>query len=359
MTIRAAPIAAMLAAFLAISAPALAQSDPVKASIGSVDLKDFAFHDGKRLPEVKIGYRTLGEPHRNARGEIDNAVMILHGTGGNGGNFLTPDLAKALFSAGAPFDQGKYYVILPDAVGHGASARPSDGLRMAFPAYDYADMVEAQKRMLAEKLGVTKLKAILGMSMGGMVTFQWATTYPDFAEKFIPMGCYPVEIGGQNRMSRKLQIDAIKGDPGWNGGNYTAQPLGGLRTATGIAIMMGASPLNLFTTQPTRVIADKALDEAIAGRLDGADANDLIYQVDASRNYNPWDKLARIKAPLLWINFADDQVNPASLDIAPEALKRMPNAHFVLIPASKDTRGHGTLFMPQYWLSHVARFMAQ
>jgi homoserine O-acetyltransferase len=333
-----------------------AQPAPVT---GSFVLKDFAFHDGKRLPELKIAYRTLGQPHRNAGGEIDNAVMILHGTGGNGSNFLTPDLSKALFGPGAPFDKDRNYVILPDAIGHGASSRPSNGLRMGFPAYDYADMVEAQKRMLTEQLGVKKLKVIMGMSMGGMVTFQWATTYPDFAEKFIPMGCYPVEIAGQNRMQRKLQLDAIRGDPGWNGGNYAAQPLGGLRTATGIAILMGASPLNLYTTQPTRDIADKALDQAISDRVEGADANDLLYQVDASRNYNPWDKLARIKAPLLWINFADDQVNPASLDIAPAAVKRMPNAHFVLIPASKDTRGHGTLFMPQYWLEHVARFMAQ
>lgn len=358
MTIRAAVVAALIAAMLVLSAPAAAQVDKVTASGGSLMLKDFVFHDGKSLPELKVAYRTLGEPHRDARGKIDNAVMILHGTGGNGGNFLAPNMDKALFGPGAPFDKDKYYIILPDAVGHGASAKPSDGLRMGFPAYDYADMVEAQKRMLAEKFGVTKLKAIMGMSMGGMVTFQWATTYPEFAEKFIPMGCYPVEIGGQNRISRKLQIDAIKGDPGWNGGNYTAQPLGGLRTAIGIAIMMGASPLNLYTTQPTREIADKALDEATSARLDGADANDLLYQVDASRNYNPWGKLARIKAPLLWINFADDQVNPASLDIAPEALKRMPNAHFVLVPASKETRGHGTLFMPQYWLTHVARFMA-
>ncbi len=210
--------------------------------------RDFVFHDGKRLPELKVAYRTLGQPHRDAGGEIDNAVMILHGTGGNGGNFLTPDLGKALFGPGAPFDKDRYYVILPDAIGHGGSSRPSDGLRMGFPAYDYADMVEAQKRMLTEQLGVKKLKAILGMSMGGMVTFQWATTYPDFAETFIPMGCYPVEIAGQNRMQRKLQLDAIKGDPGWNGGNYAAQPLGGLRTATGIAILMGASPLNLHTT---------------------------------------------------------------------------------------------------------------
>jgi homoserine O-acetyltransferase/O-succinyltransferase len=160
-------------------------------------------------------------------------------------------------------------------------------------------------------------------------------------------------------VQRNLQLDAIRGDPSWKGGNYTAQPLGGLRTATGIALLMGGSPLYLYTTQPTRDIADKALDQAISDRLEGADANDLLYQIDASRNYNPWDKLARIKAPLLWINFADDQVNPASLDIAPGALRRMPNGRFVLIPASKETRGHGTLFLPQFWLEHVARFMAR
>jgi homoserine O-acetyltransferase len=354
MSIRMAAVAIMLI----IYAPAAAQGDRIGVTADSVALRNFVFHDGARLPELRLAYQTLGQPHRNAKGEIDNAVMLIHGTGSNGSAFLAPDLAKVLFGPGAPFDKDRYYVILPDAIGHGASSRPSNGLRMAFPAYDYADMVEAQKRMLTEKLGVTKLKAILGMSMGGMVTFQWATTYPDFAEKFIPMGCYPVEIGGQNRMQRKLQIDAIKGDPAWNGGNYATQPLGGLRMATGIAILMGGSPLNLHATLPTRETADKALDTAVSDRLNGADANDLLYQVDASRDYNPWDRLERIKAPLLWINFADDQVNPVSLDIAPNALKRMPSARFVLIPASKATRGHGTLFMPQYWIEHVARFMA-
>jgi len=350
--------AAIGAALLLAGVAASAQSDPVKASEGAFVLRDFTFHDGKRLPELKLAYRTLGAPHRNAAGEIDNAVMVLHGTGGSGSNFLSPAMSKALFAPGAPLDQSRYFVILPDAIGHGESSRPSDGLRMAFPAYDYADMVGAQKRLLTDKLGIRKLKLIIGMSMGGMLTFQWATTYPDFAEKFVPMGCYPVEIAGQNRMTRKLEIDAIEGDPVWNGGNYKTQPLAGLRTSAGISMLMGGSPLNLYATLPTRDAADKALETGIADRVDGTDANDLIYQIDASSDYNPWDKLDRIKAPLLWINFADDQVNPASLDVAPEALKRMPNARFVLIAASKDTHGHGTLFMPQHWVDRLAAFMA-
>jgi homoserine O-acetyltransferase len=353
-------IAAVAAvAALVMSAPGAAQGSEAAAQSGTLIVRDFAFHDGSKLPELRLAWTTIGQPHRDAQGEIDNAVMILHGTGGTGASFLAGDMGKALFGPGAPFDKARFYVILPDAIGHGGSSRPSDGLRMAFPAYDYADMVEGQKRMLAQ-LGVGKLQAIMGMSMGGMVTFQWATSYPDMAEKFIPIGAYPVEVAGQNRMQRKLTIDAIKADPAWNGGNYTSPPLAGLRTATSIQMLMSGSPLSLQTLYPTRAAADRFVEESMAASLaSGRDANDAIYQTDASRTYNPWDRLDRVTAPLLWINFADDLINPVSLDIAGKAVARMPRARFVLVPANESTRGHGTLFQPDHWIEEVRRFMAK
>ncbi len=352
---------AIAATLMAVAAPGAArQSDQATVSGGSVPIPNFTFSDGSKLAELKISYTAIGKPHRNEKGEIDNAVLLLHGTGGKAGNFLAPGLDKALFGPGAPFDQARYYVIMPDAIGHGSSAKPSDGLRMTFPHYDYADMVEAQHRLLTEYRDIRKLKAIVGMSMGCMVTFQWATTYPGFAEKFVPMACYPVEIAGQNRMQRKLSVDAIKTDPAWRNGNYETQPLTGLRAATSIAMLMSSSPLNLQTSYPTRAAADKYVDESIAGSLAGdRDANDAIYQIDASRTYNPWDKLGRIHGKLLWVNFADDLVNPVSLGIVDKALARMPTARFVLIPASEKTRGHGTLFQPEYWGDVVAKFLAE
>jgi homoserine O-acetyltransferase len=356
---RAVFAAACTLAALVMSAPGSAQGNDPSVRSGAFSVPDFAFHDGSKLAAITLAYTTAGEAHRDARGEIDNAVMLLHGTGGTGASFLAGEMGKALFGPGAPFDKSRHYVILPDAIGHGASSKPSDGLRMAFPAYDLADMVEAQRLMLA-RLGVKKLKAIMGMSMGGMLTFQWATTYPDMAGKFIPIGAYPVEVAGQNRMQRKLAIDAIKADPAWNGGNYTAPPLAGLRTATSIQMLMSGSPLNLQTSYPTRAAADRFVEQSMAASLAAdRDANDVIYQTDASRSYNPWDRLDRITAPLLWINFADDLVNPVSLGLADKALAKMPNARFVLVPASEQTRGHGTLFQPAYWIGEVARFIAE
>lgn len=348
----------------AIAAVALAMSTPASADFnlqsGTTILQDFDFHDGSQLAELNVHYRTLGTPHRNGAGEIDNAILLLHGTGGNGGNFLLQPLADGLFGPGKPLDTERYYVIIPDQIGHGATAKPSDGMRMAFPAYDYSDMVEAQKALLTETLGIRKLKAVIGMSMGGMMTFQWATTYPDFAGKFVPMGCYPIEIAGQNRLQRKMIIDAIKGDPAWDGGNYTTQPVAGMRGATSIQMLMASGALYLQTNYPTREAADKFAEEMMAASLaSGRDANDAIYQTDASRNYNPWDKLDRIKAPVLWINFADDLLNPPELGVADKAVARMPNARFILVPGSEKTRGHGTLNQPEYWGEEVTRFLAE
>lgn len=353
---------ALLALLVALSpmaaqaqAPSQSQNQPVS---GSYVARDFRFAGGGTLKELRLAYRTLGTPRRNAQGEIDNAVLLIHGTGGTGAQYLAPALADALFGPGRPLDAGRYYLVLPDAIGHGDSSKPSDGLRMAFPAYDYADMVEAQHRLLTEHLGVRHLRAVLGYSMGGMVTFQWAVTHPDFADGFVPLGCYPIEVAGQNRMLRKLQIDAIKRDPAWQRGRYRSQPITGLRQAMGLVLLSSGSALDRQTQAPTRAAADAFLESSLVAMTAGRDANDLIYQIGASASYDPWDGLERIGKPVLWINAADDQINPVSLDIAPAALSRMPQAQFLLIPASKDTRGHGTLLQPQYWADRLGQFLA-
>jgi homoserine O-acetyltransferase len=347
---------ALLALFL-ILCPIAAHAlpDPVE---GSFTIRNFTFADGERLPALRIAYRTLGTPHRNAAGEIDTAALLMHGTSVSGAAFLAPAFADALFGPGKPLDVARWYIILPDAIGHGGSSKPSDGLRMAFPRYDYADMVAAQRRLATEHLGIKRLKLVMGTSMGGMETFLWATAHPGSARAFVPVACYPVAIAGQNRMARKLQIDAIKTDPAWQEGNYTAQPMAGLRMAGGIAMLFNGSPAAMQAQWPTRAAAEQQLAESLTALSTGRDANDAIYQIDASRSYDPWSGLPRVADPLLWINFADDLVNPVSLDIAPSALKRMTGARFHLVPASAETRGHLTLLLPGLWAEALGTFLA-
>ena len=304
--------------------------------------------------------RTLGTPHRGAGGAIDNAVMILHGTGGTGATFLGPMFAGELFGPGQPLDITHYYVIIPDNLGHGLSSKPSDGLRMKFPKYDYADMVLAEKRMLTEGLGVNRLELILGTSMGCMQSFVWGTTYPGFARRLAPFACNAVEIAGRNRMWRKMSIDAIEADPAWNGGNYTIPPAAGLRTATDLTIIAGANPLALQVKYPTRLEAEAALDQTFA-RITARDndANDQIYQLDASRTYNPAALLARITVPVLWVNSADDFINPPELGLAQQQVKEMPRARFLLIPQTPDTKGHGTHTWAKFWKADLAKLLAE
>ncbi|WP_066781863.1 alpha/beta fold hydrolase [Sphingomonas sp. CCH5-D11] len=323
---------------------------------GDVILPSFRFNTGETM-DVRIHYTTLGSPRRGADGRIDNAVMVLHGTGGSGKQFLSPQFADELYGPGQPFDIRTHYVILPDNIGHGASSKPSDGKRMAFPKYDYNDMVAAQKAML-EKLGVTRLNVILGTSMGCMHAFVWGETFPGFAERLAPFACLPVPIAGMNRMWRKLLIDAIQADPAWNGGNYTSQPEQGLRTAASLSIIAGSNPLALQTQYPTRAAAETFLAQAFARNSAGRDANDYIYQVDASRNYDPSPALEKIKVPVLWINSEDDFINPAGYGITEPAAKRMPRATFRLIKATPETKGHGTHTWAKFWKADLARLMA-
>jgi homoserine O-acetyltransferase/O-succinyltransferase len=348
----------LVALFLALFSPLVHAAPTGKES--NIALKDFRFSTGETLPEVRMHVTTLGEPHRNAIGEIDNAVMILHGTGGSGKQFYRPQFADDLFGPGQVLDIRKYYVILPDNLGHGQSSKPSDGMRMAFPKYDYADMVTAQYRLLTEGLGVKSLQLILGTSMGCMHAFVWGTTYPGFAKRLAPFACNATEIAGRNRMWRKMSIDAIKADPAWKDGNYTAPPESGLRTARYLSMIAGANPVALQDLHPTRQKAEDFLASNYAARAkDDVDANDQIYQLDSSRSYNPAPLLEKITVPVLWINSADDFINPPGLALAQGMAKRMPRARFILIPESKETKGHGTHTWAKFWKADLAKLMAK
>lgn len=350
-------IIATLAALSAFVTPTIAQVKDAKEA--DAVFGGFAFTSGEKLPELKIHYTTLGTPARANDGSVTNAVMILHGTGGTGQQFFQPQFASELFGPGQVLDTAKYFIILPDNIGHGKSSKPSDGLRMAFPAYDYDDMVAAQYRLVTEKLGVKKLKLILGTSMGCMHGFVWATKYPQAVEKLAPFACLPIEIAGQNRMWRKLSIDAIKADPAWNKGNYTSPPLAGLRTAASLSMVAGANPLSMQAQYSTRQLSEQFTDEAFTRIVTRNDANDIIYQLDSSRTYNPWPLLETIKTPMLWINSADDFINPSAYGITEKAVKRMPTARFILIPASLETKGHGTHTWARFWKDDLAKLLAQ
>ena len=332
------------------------QAWPIKE--GDVVLKDFAFRSGESLPELRMHYTTFGQPHRNAAGVIDNAVMVLHGTGGTGQQFLRPQFADELYGPGQPLDIRKYWIILPDNIGHGKSSKPSDGLRMKFPKYDYDDMVAAQHAML-ERMGVTQLRLIMGTSMGCMHAFVWGETYPDFAKALMPLACEPIEIAGLNRMWRQLAIDGIEQDPAWNGGNYAAEPMSGLRAAQNLLFVAGSAPLFYQSQYPTRAAASEFAEQSVSNALKSLDANDLIYQLDSSRNYNPWPKLEKISALVMWINSADDFINPRNFPMPQQAVKRMKNAEFRLIPESAETHGHGTHTWAKFWKADLSALLAR
>ena len=353
----------LIAALALIVAPA-AHAQPVNWAAGAqerdITLKDFRFADGESLPQVRMHVTTLGTPHRDRQGAIVNAVMVLHGTGGDGHQFFRPQFADELYGPGQPLDIATHYVILPDNIGHGKSSKPSDGMRMGFPKYDYADMVEAQRRMLTEGLGVTKLQLILGTSMGCMHAFVWGEAHPGFARRLAPFACNAVELAGRNRVWRKMSIDAIEADPLWNGGNYTAQPAQGLRTMRDLSLIAGGSPLPWQFFQPTRAKAEAFLAQSeTAYAATANDANDTTYQLDASRNYDPSGALEKITVPVLWINSADDFINPPELGLAEKLVKRMPRARFALIPASAETKGHGTHTWAKFWKADLAKLLAE
>ena len=328
-------------------------------SEGDFVVRDFRFKSGEALPELRLHYTTLGKPRRDARGAVTNAVMILHGTGGSGAQFLRPQFRDVLFTPGGLLDPARYFIILPDGVGHGKSSKPSDGLRARFPSYDYDDMVAAQHALLTRGLGVQRLRLLAGTSMGCMHAFVWAETHPDFAEAMLPLACQPAPIAGRNRVWRKMAMEAIRSDPAWNGGDYREQPLAGLRTAEDLLILVGAAPIVLQAAAPTREAADRWLEERFTGAIAELDANDLLYQLDASRNYDPSPALERINAPLTLVNSADDFINPPELGIAEREISRIRNGRYVLIPASEQTRGHGTHTWAALWKEHLQELLAR
>jgi homoserine O-acetyltransferase len=348
------------AAALIAAAPAAAQSAYAdRLNEKQVTLRDFRFRSGERLAELRMHVATLGKPRRDRSGQISNAVMVLHGTGGTGRQFLQPQFAEELFGPGQPLDISRYYVILPDNIGHGKSSKPSDGMRMRFPKYDYDDMVEAQRRMLVEGLGVRRLRLLMGTSMGCMHGFVWAQTHPEFARAMMPMACLPTEIAGHNRMWRKAAVEGIRSDPVWAGGDYRTQPLQGLRTAVSILQVAGFAPLYLQKAYPTRDAADAYIVERIARDIPTRDANDLIYQLEASRTYYPWPRLESIRVPMTWVNSADDFINPSEYGIAEDAARRMPTARYILIRATSDTRGHGTHTWAKFWRQDLIDLLAR
>ena len=350
----------MLSLLLALAtqtATPIAKSWPIHEQ--DVILSDFRFHDGETLPQLRMHVATLGSPHHNQAGQIDNAVMVLHGTGGTGKQFLSPQFADELYGPGQPLDINRYYVVLPDNIGHGGSSKPSDGMRMHFPKYDYDDMVEAQYRMLTEGLGIHHMRLIMGTSMGCMHSFTWGETHPDFMSALMPLACEPIEIAGLNRMWRQLAISSIEADPEWQNGNYLSEPLSGMRGAENLLFVAGSAPLYYQAHYPTREAASLYADQRVAEGIKHFDANDLIYQLDSSRNYNPWPKLERIKVPLTWVNSADDFINPRNFTYSAEALKHIPLARFRLIAETPETHGHGTHTWAKFWKNDLSALLAR
>jgi homoserine O-acetyltransferase len=324
---------------------------------GDFVIKDFKFQSGESLPEMKLHYVTIGQPVKNGSGIVTNAVIVLHGTGGNNKQFLNERFAGVLFKKGGLLDAEKYFIVIPDNIGHGDSSKPSDGLRAKFPHYGYHDMVTAQYRLLNEKLGVNHLRLVMGTSMGGMHSWLWGEMYPDFMDALMPLASLPIEISGRNRFFRRMIIDPIKNDPDWQNGEYKTQPVRGLTAAIYTLIMMGSAPLQMQKQAPNKDAADKLFDSQMKSRLATTDANDLLYQVDASRDYNPQPDLEKIKAPLLAINSADDAVNPPELGIVEKEIKRVKNGRFILLPITDETRGHGTHTIPSIWQNYLAELL--
>lgn len=325
---------------------------------GDFVARKVTFADGEYLDEVRLHYTTLGSPRKDAAGTVRNAVLILHGTGGTGRGFLSPTFAGGAFGPGKVLDTTQYYVILPDNVGHGASSKPSDGLRMKFPHYGYADMVALQHRLLTEGLGINHLRLVMGTSMGCMHSWIWVERYKDFADGAVPLACVPTQIAGRNRMMRRMIMDFIMDDPDWKHGEYTTQPRG-LRAAQGMLFMMTSAPLVQQRQAPTRDQADSLIRRYIDSRAAATDANDMLYYFDSSRDYDPSGQLAEITTPVLAINSADDLVNPPELGLMEQLMPKVKQGKYILIPTSAETRGHGTHSLPMVWGGYLRSFLAE
>ena len=349
----------LIACIVVAATATRAQAQPYPAPVdGDFVAKSFRFESGDTLADVKLHYRTIGTPRKDASGAVANAVLVLHGTGGTGRGFVTGGYAGRLFGKGQLLDADRYFIVLPDNIGHGQSSKPSDGLRMKFPKYGYTDMVRLQHLLVTEGLGIQRLRLVMGTSMGAMHTWMWGYMYPDAADALAPLASNPVAIAGRNRVWRKLLVDAIVTDPTWKDGNYTEPPRG-MASAMGFLLMATSVPLQWQKQFPTKDAADKWLAGQIASRTKTTDANDMIYYFRASEDYDPSPHLEKITAPLVAINSADDFVNPPELPMMRELISRVKRGRFVLIPTSDETRGHGTHSLPQLWEGELARLLKE
>lgn len=351
---------AMLPVMLLLTLFAYGQEAPkYRAAESDYVAHNFKFKSGEQLADLRLHYRTLGQPVRDAASRITNAVLLLHGTGGSGAQFMVPQFADELFGPEQPLDITRYYVIAADGIGHGQSSKPSDGMHARFPQYEYDDMVAAQHLLLTEGLGVQHLRLLFGTSMGCMHAFVWGETYPGFMDALMPLACLPVQIAGRNRVWRKMLMAAIRNDPDWQDGEYKEEPKRALRTAEDLLVIAGSAPVLMQKNLPTRDAADKYVADVAESRTANLDANDLLYAVNASRNYDPSPSLESITAPVMWINSADDFINPPELGIAEKQSKRLKSGTFVLLPISDKTHGHGTHTWAVAWKEYMVQILNQ
>jgi len=347
----AARLGTLLTALLPVAAPALAAGYPPPVE-GDFILKDFRFASGESLPQLRIHYRTFGQPRADASGVVRNAVLIMHGTGGSGGSLVREEFAGELFGPGQPLDTTRYFIVLPDGIGHGRSSKPSDGLRGHFPHYGYNDMVQAQYLLLTQGLKVNHARLIMGTSMGGMHTWLWGEQHPQFMDALMPLASLPAQISGRNRVWRRTIIDAIRHDPDWKGGEYQAEPPS-LRTALEMLWLMGSNPVLRYQEAPTLARADEVIDAYLAHGMQTEDANDLLYALAASSDYDPGPGLAKIAAPLMAVNSADDLINPPELGILEREIGRVPHGRAAVIPFRENTHGHGSHTHAVLWKQHL------
>jgi homoserine O-acetyltransferase len=347
--------ALLLSIFAAIFASGADYPAPVE---GDYTIRDFKFASGEILPELRLHYRTLGKPEKDAQGKTTNTVLIMHGTTGSGAQFIRPEFAGELFGKDQPLDATRFFIVLPDGIGHGKSSKPSDGMHAKFPRYGYIDMVEAQYRLLTEGLGVDHARLVMGTSMGGMHTWLWGELYPDFMDALMPLASLPTQISGRNRAWRRIVIDAIRNDPDWHSGDYEKQPPS-LRTAAAMLWFMSSNPVLRQKEAPTLAKTDEILDKFVDGIVKADDANDVLYALQASHDYDPGPNLPKIRAPLLAINSADDLINPPELGIFEREIKRVPRGRAVVIPLSDQTRGHGSHTMAALWKDQLLRLLKE
>jgi len=356
------PIIRIFVILLSILVASIASAaDYPSPTEGDFTIRDFKFASGETLPELRLHYRTLGTPQKDAQGRTTNAVLIMHGTTGSGAQFIRPEFAGELFGKDQPLDATKFFVVLPDGIGHGKSSKPSDGMHAKFPRYGYLDMIEADYRLLTEGLGVNHARLIMGTSMGGMHTWLWGELHPDFMDALMPLASLPTQISGRNRAWRRMVIDAIRNDPAWNGGEYPAgagQPPS-LRTAAEMLWFMSSNPVLRQKDAPSLAKTDELLDKFVDQTVKTDDANDVLYAVEASRDYDPGPNLEKIQARLLAINSADDLINPPELGILEREIKRVPHGRAIVIPLSDKTRGHGSHTVAALWKDQLMKLLKE